>query len=71
MDVKALKTHQKTSGDIKKVEASKKQMSLAKSFAFTSRKVTSTDIQCSNTTSEKDKFLWLCRLYFATFPQER
>ena len=40
MDVKALKTHQKTSGDIKKVEASKKQMSLAKSFASTSEKVT-------------------------------
>ena len=40
MVVKALKTHQKTSGDIKKVEASKKQMSLAKSFASTSEKVT-------------------------------
>ena len=40
MEVKSLKTHQRTSGDIKKVEASKKQMSLAKSFASTSEKVT-------------------------------
>ena len=51
MGVKALKTHQKTSGHIKKVEASKNQMSLAKSFASTC----STVIQCSNTASEKDK----------------
>ena len=40
MGVKALKTHQKTSGHIKKVETSKNQMSLVKSFAFTSEKVT-------------------------------
>ena len=40
MGVKALKTHQKTSGHIKKVEAGKNQMSLAKSFASTSKKVT-------------------------------
>ena len=40
MGVKALKTHQKTSEHIKKVEASKNQMSLAKSFASTSEKVT-------------------------------
>ena len=38
MGVKALKTLQKTSGHIKKVEASKNQMSLAKSFASTSEK---------------------------------
>ena len=40
MGVKALKTHQKTSGHIKKFEACKNQMSLAESFAFTSEKVT-------------------------------
>ena len=40
MGVKALTTHQKTSGHIKKFEASKNQMSLAESFAFTSEKVT-------------------------------
>ena len=40
MGVKALKTHQKTSGHINKVEASKNQMFLAKSFASTSEKVT-------------------------------
>ena len=39
MGVKALKTHQKTSGHIKKVEASKNQVSLAKSFVSTSEKV--------------------------------
>ena len=37
--VKALKTHQKTSGYIKKVEASKNQISLANSFASTSENV--------------------------------
>ena len=40
MGVKALKTHQKTSGHIKKVKASKNQMSLTKLFASTSEKVT-------------------------------
>ena len=40
MGVKALKIHQKTYGHIKKVEASKNQMSLAKSFASTSEKIT-------------------------------
>ena len=40
MGVKAFKTHQKTSGHIKKVEASKNQMSLANWFASTSEKVT-------------------------------
>ena len=40
MGVKALKTHQKTYGHIKKFEASKNQTSLAKSFAFTLEKVT-------------------------------
>ena len=40
MGVKALNTHQKISGHIKKVEASKSQMSLAKSFASISEKVT-------------------------------
>ena len=39
MGVKTLKTHQKTSGYIK-VEPSKNQMSLARSFASTSEKVT-------------------------------
>ena len=33
MGVEALKTRQKTSGYIKKVKASKNQMSLAKSYA--------------------------------------
>ena len=36
MGVKALKTYQKTSGHIKKVETSKNQISLVKSFASTS-----------------------------------
>ena len=40
MGVRALKIHQKTSGHTKKVEASKNQMSLAKSFVSTSEKVT-------------------------------
>ena len=40
MGVKALKTHQKTCRHINKVEASSNQMSLAKSFASTSEKVT-------------------------------
>ena len=40
MGVKTLKTHQKIFGHIKKVEASKNQMSLAKSFAFNSERVT-------------------------------
>ena len=40
MGVKALKIHQKTSEHINKVEDSKNQMSLLKSFAFTSEKVT-------------------------------
>ena len=40
MELKALKTRQKTYGHIKKVEASKNQMSLAKSFASTSEKIT-------------------------------
>ena len=55
MGVKALKTHQKTSGHIKKVETRKNQMSLVKSFAFTSEKVIVRDIQSSNTSSEKDR----------------
>ena len=40
MGVKPLKTHQKTSGHIKKVEASKNQMSLAKLVASTFEEVT-------------------------------
>ena len=40
MGVKALKTHQKTSEHIKKFEASRNQLSLAKSFLSNSEKVT-------------------------------
>ena len=58
MGVKALKTHQKTSGHIKKFEGSKNQMSLAKSFASTTEK--------DRKRQKRQKFLWLCRLYCAT-----
>ena len=53
MGVKALKAHQKASGHIKKFEASKNQMSLAKSFASASEKVTAQQTFCVATPQVK------------------
>ena len=70
MGVKALKAHQKASGHIKKFEASKNQMSLAKSFASASEKVTAQHT-FSVATPQVKKIEILMALQAVTFPQER